>query len=123
MTFYTVSKLNVLCGPTDQKIALGKGWSYINLLLSTIGYAGGTYWLSVLDGYIPGRILAIGWPLYILAASFTLIFLHYDSCCCSSCCCDCCIGEEQVLIHDPSNPEAILVWRNKQVTLELCPRV
>ena len=57
MTFYTVSKLNVLCGPTDQKIALSRGWSYLNLLLSTIGFAGGTYWLLVLEHRIEELIL------------------------------------------------------------------
>ena len=120
MTFYTVSKLNVLCGPTDHKIALSRGWSYENLLLSIIGFAGGTYWLSVYDiheGDSWGLILIIGGPLYMLAVIFTVTFLHYDCCCCASCCCDCCLGEEQVVIHDPSNPEANLVWRNKQVSM------
>ena len=117
MTFYTVSKLNVLCGPTDHKIALSRGWSYANLLLSTIGFAGGTYWLLVLEHRIQDLILMIGGPLYILAALFTVIFLHYDYCCCASCCCDCCLGEEQVMVYDPSNPEANLVLRNGEVSM------
>ena len=121
MTFYTVSKLNVLCGPTDQKIALSRGWSYANLLLSTIGFVGGAYWLSVYDDdYLDdsmGFSLSLGGYPYILGVLFTIIFLHYDCLCCASCCCDCCIGEEQVVIHDPSNPGANLVWRNKQVSM------
>ena len=110
-----VSKLTVLCGPTDHKIALNRGWSYANLLLSTIniiGFAGGAYWL---DGNLGVPLLVVGVPPYILAVIFTVIFLHYDTFCCTSCCCDCCIGEEQVVIHDPSNDEANLEWRNKQV--------
>ena len=88
VTFYTVSKLNVLCGPTNQKIALSRGWSYLNLLLSTIAFAGGTYWCY----WDHGKILVIGVPLYIFAVIFTVIFLHYDTFCCASCCCDCCLG-------------------------------
>ena len=117
VTFYTVAKGNVICGRTDHKIGLSKGWSYANLLLSTICFAGGTYWISVYDTKFGNEaILLLGGPLYISAAFFTVIFIHYD-CCCASCCCDCCIGEEQVVIHDPSNPEANLVWRNKQVSM------
>ena len=56
-------------------------------------------------------------PLYMFAALFTLIFLHYDTCCCASCCCDCCLGEEQVVIHDPSNPDDNLVLRDREVSM------
>ena len=119
VTFYTASKTNGLCGSTDQKLGLSKGWSYVNFLLSTITFAGGTYWLSsfpyVFKGYYDMNILVIGWPLHILAALMTIILLHYDCCCCASCCCECCMGEEEVVIHDPSNPESNLVWRNGQV--------
>ena len=115
MTFYTVAKLNVLCGPTDQKIALSRGWSYSNLLLSTIGFAVGIYLLDQEESIL----FSTPYPFttYILAVILTIIFLHYDTICCSSCCCDCCIGEEQMVIHDPSNPEANLVWKNKQVSM------
>ena len=119
MTFYTVSKLNVVCGPTDQKIALSRGWSYANLLLSTICFAGGTFLVAIYDteSNMIEYIIVICGPLYILAVLFTVIFLHYDCCCCASCCCDCCIGEELVVIHDPSNPEANLVYRDGQVSM------
>ena len=122
MTFYTVSKLNVLCGPTDHKIALNRGWSYLNLLLSTIAIVGGLYWLLVHDGSNSDSLLGLyfitGVPLYILGAFFTIIFLHYDCLFCASCCAvGCCAGEKQVVIHDPSNPEANLVWKNKQVSM------
>ena len=110
-----VSKLNVLCGITNQKIALKREWSYANLLLSTIAFAGGTFWVSVFIG--EDAPIFYGVPLYILAIIFTVTFLHYDTICCASCCCDCCIGEEQVVIHDPSNPEAILIFKDGQVIM------
>ena len=114
VTFYTVAKVNVVCGRTDHKIGLSRGWSNANLLLSTVGFAGGTYWLSVY--YLVETIIILIVPFYILAVIFTVIFLNYDTFCCASCCCECCIGEEQVVIHDPSNPEANLVWRNGEVS-------
>ena len=119
MTFYTASKINVLCGSTEQKVGLSKSWSYVNILLSTITFACGTYWSSVYDTYqdFSVAIVIYGVPLFILAALMTIIFLHYDYCCCASCCCECCMGEEEVVIHDPSNPESTLVWRNGQVCI------
>ena len=120
VTFYTVSKINVLCGSTDQKIGLSKGWTYANLLLSTVTFAGGTYWLSVGAYWLP--ILIIGGPMHIFAALMTILLLHYDFFCCASCCCECCIGGEQVVIHDPCNPASNLVWTNGQVCI-LCLRL
>ena len=117
VTFYTVSKINVLCGSTEQKVGLTKGWTYVNLLLSTITFAGGLYWLSVYDTRVWPDILSINGPFHIFAALMTILFLHYDFFCCASCCCECCIGEEQVVIHDPCNPASNLVWTNGQVCI------
>lgn len=120
MTFYTLAKVNPLCGPIDHRIGVSKVWSYVNIIISTIAYSAGLYWLSIsnrlfrYNAYdnIARYILIMGVPLYAIGVLLTIIFLHYDSLCC--CCCDCCLGEEQVVIHDPSNPEANLVWRDRQ---------
>ena len=113
-----MSKVNVLCGPSDHRIRISKGWTEANIILSIIAFACGIYWLSV-NTQSGERywdyILYIGGPLFVIGVFLTIIFLHYDSLCC--CCCDCCLGEEQVVIHDPSNPELNLVWRDGQVTL------
>ena len=121
MTLYTVSKVNVLCGTSDHKISLSKGWSYANILVSTIALAGGSWWVLAEggeweDSFGFGSLLpALEYVLvlYIIGTALTIIFLHYDSLCC--CCFGCCLGEEQVVIHDPSNPRANLVWRDGQV--------
>ena len=113
MTFYTASKLNLLWWePTDRKIALNKGWSYLNLLLSTLAFVGGAYWSGSLSySRNTNWNLNIGVPLYILAALFTVIFLHYDTLCCAS------LGEGLVAVYDPSNPDANLVFRDGQVSI------
>ena len=74
-----------------------------------MAFAVGNYSMYESEIFIFGGSL-----LFILAVLFTVIFLHYDAICC--CCCDCCLGEELVVIHDPSNPGANLVWRNGQVS-------
>ena len=118
MTLYTVSKVNVLCGTSDHKISLSRGWSYANILVSTTALAGGSWWVLG-EGGEWGFGLGLGFllpvlVLYIIGTVLTIIFLLYDSLCC--CCCGCCLGEEQLMIHDPSNPGANLAWRDGQVT-------
>ena len=114
MTFYTLAKVNVLCGPIDHRIGVSKGWSYANILISSIAYSVGIYLLPTnehdRDDFVIMVVMVV--PLFAIGALLTIIFLYYDSLC--SCCCDCCLGEEQVVIHDPSNPEANLVWRDGQ---------
>ena len=113
MTFYTLSKVNVLCGPNDHRIGVSRVWSYVNIIISSMAYFVGIYWISFYSSRKYLFILKIGGPLYVMGVILTIIFLHYDSLFC--CCCDCCLGEEQVVIHDPSNPGANLVWKNGQV--------
>ena len=126
VSFYTVSKVNVLCGPPDHRIGLSKAWSYANIIISTIAYSGGLYWISPdssVLGYWEGtrwmgrvprwqnvklRMLYCGWLTFTIGTLLTIIFLHYDALCC-------CLSEEQVVIHDPSNPRANLVLRDRQV--------
>lgn len=43
VTFFTVSKVNVLCGPYDHRIGISKGWTYANIITSTIAYTVGNY--------------------------------------------------------------------------------
>ena len=110
VTFYTVSKVKILRSLTDHRIGVSKGWSYTNIVISTIAYSVGIHWLQVYSN--DGGVL-LGVPLFVIGTLLTIIFLHYDSLCC--CCCECCFGEEQVVIHDPSNPGTTLVWRDGQV--------
>ena len=110
-----MSKVNGLCGPTDHRIGLiNKGWSYINILVTTIALFGGIYWLGTINGWdnLDGSTY-VSAVLHIIGTALTIILLHYDCLCC--CCCECCLGEELVVIHDPSNPGANLVWRDGQV--------
>ena len=46
VTFFTVSKVNGICGQTDQKICISRRWSYANILISSIAFAGGIIWQS-----------------------------------------------------------------------------
>ena len=121
MTFYTVAKVNFICGPTDHKIGLSKGWSYANILISSTAFAGGISWYVVVGSHrwqgigLLFTLLTVGVPLYIWAILFTVTFLHYDTIFC--CCCDCFLGEEQMVIHDPSNPEANLVLKDGKVSM------
>ena len=112
-----MSKVNVLCGQTDHRIGISKGCSYANIIIATIAYSVGIHWLKSVDvPNGPGFLtLIFGVPLFAIGTLLTIIFLHHGSLC--SCCCECCLGEEQVVIHDPSNPGANLVWRDGQVTL------
>ena len=114
VSLYTVSKVNVICGPIDHRIGVSKGWTYANIILSTIAFSGGIYWLSVNTDFTFWVIILMAGGPFTIGVILTIIFLHYDSLCC--CCCDCCLGEEQVVIHDPSNPGVNLVWRDGQVT-------
>ena len=123
MTFYTLAKVNVLCGPNDHRIGVSKGWSYVNIIISSIAYS---FPFDINDngGYDYNHSsshLIMGVPLFSVGAILTIIFLHYDSLFC--CCCDCCLGEEQVVIHDPSNPEANLVWKDGKVQRRLFLKV
>ena len=120
MTFYTLAKVYVLCGPNDHRIGVSRGWSYVNIIISTLSYSVGIYWFSVYSRQVRHNYIAIlvmGGPIFAIGVILNIIVLHYDSLFC--CCCDCCLGEEQVVIHDPSNPGANLVWRDGQVTLLL----
>ena len=96
-------------GPQDQKICFSRRWSCVNILVSSIALVVGM-WMSL------APVTLIAGPLYFFAILFTIKFLHFDPVCCTMCCfCDCCLDEEQVVIHDPSDPEANLVWRDGQV--------
>ena len=116
VTFFTVSKVNGIWGQTDQKICISRRWSYANILISSIAFAGGIIWKSFDSDnkyvFMLSLFIYVGSP-HILAALLTIIFLHYDAIFC--CCCDCCLGEEQVVIYDPSNTKANLIWRDGQV--------
>ena len=125
MTFYTVSKVS-LCGQKDTRIGFSKLWTLINFLISSTALAGITYWVHTLlldererdyswiyPKFFVFGFLYIGTPLYILSAVLTATLLWIDNLC--SCCCECWLGVAEVVIYDPSNPEANLVWREGQV--------
>ena len=59
--------------------------------------------------------LLVGVPLYILGAGLTALILWYDSLCCQWCC-TCCLGEAELVVFDPSHPEAYLVLQDGQVS-------
>ena len=122
MTFFTVSKVS-LCGQKDTRIGFSKLWTLINFLISSAFLSGVMYWVHTLllddDVYspywlyfVPG-FLYVGTPLHILSAVLTATLLWFDNLCC--CCCECGSGVAEVVIYDPSNPEANLVWREGQV--------
>ena len=72
------------------------------------------FWLSVSrrQSYAEGLLVQVCVPLYILAAVFTALFLWFDQ---IFCCSGCFIGVGEIVVFDPSNPGANLVWRGGQV--------
>ena len=51
--------------------------------------------------------------LHILGVICTLSFIWFDHICC--CCCDCWRGQQEVVVYDPDNHKASLVWRDGEV--------
>ena len=116
VTFYNFSKLKTFCGPKDVRISFSKNYSVINFLVSTLCYAGVVFWLLELNRYsiIRELIFFVCVPLYILGALFTALLVWFDKIFCY--CCGCFIGVGEIVVFDPSNPGANLVWRDGQVS-------
>ena len=50
---------------------------------------------------------------HILGVICTLLFVYFDNV--FTCCCDCWRGEQEIVLYDPDNREANLVWKDGQV--------
>ena len=51
--------------------------------------------------------------LHIIGVICTLSFVWFERVSC--CCCACWRGQQEVVVYDPDNPEASLVWRDGEV--------
>ena len=70
-----------------------------------IYFLGDNYWLFL--------CLAPMLVCHILGVTCTLLFVLFDNV--FPCCCDCWRGEQEIVVYDPDNREANLVWRDGQV--------
>ena len=108
VTFFTFSRLNIGCGSKDSRVSFSKKFTYINIVLSFLGYVSWLVWwyFSFITHHPPcpsthhlifyEYILPITLPPLLISILLTILFLHLDKL--PKCCCD---PREQLSVYDP----------------------